>query len=96
MVDSTASELASHLLRADGQEDICLAVYRPSTGRERDTALIADVLPPRFRERAVHGNASVTGDYVMRAAFTAAKTGGVTRCRPTSPGSGCWSSAVAP
>jgi hypothetical protein len=38
MTDSTEAALRAHLLRADGQEDICLATYRPSTGATRRTA----------------------------------------------------------
>jgi hypothetical protein len=76
MTEATSSELVAHLLRADGQEDICLALYRPSTGRDRVTALVGDVLPPRRGERAVHGNATVLGDYVLRAAAAAAESGG--------------------
>ena len=76
MTEPTSAELTTHLLRADGQEDICLAIYRPSTGRERVTALVSEVLPPGPGERVVHGNATVTGDYVFRAAVTAAESGG--------------------
>ncbi|MBV9766506.1 MAG: ThiF family adenylyltransferase [Acidobacteriaceae bacterium] len=76
MTETTSSELVTSLLRCDGQEDICLAIYRPSTGRHRVTALVSEVLPPYRGERAVHGNATVTGDYVFRAAVAAAESGG--------------------
>ena len=75
MTEDTAGELTRHLLRDDGQEDLCLATYRPSTGTDRRTAVVADVLLPRPGEREVHGNATVTGDYVLRAAMTAALDG---------------------
>jgi molybdopterin-synthase adenylyltransferase len=74
MTEATSSELVEHLLRADGQEDICLALYRPSTGRDRSTALVRDVFPPCRGDRAVHGNATVMGDYVLRAATAAAES----------------------
>jgi molybdopterin-synthase adenylyltransferase len=76
MTETTAAELGACLLRADGQEDICLAIYRPSTGRDRVTALVSEVLPPAHGERVVHGNAAVTGDYVLRAATAAAESSG--------------------
>lgn len=67
--------LRTHLLRPDGQEDLCLATYRPSTGRRRRTALITTVELPRPGEREVHGNATITGEYMLRVAATAAERG---------------------
>lgn len=72
MIDVVDHELQRHLLRDDGQEDVCLAIYSPSTGRTRTTALINAPLLPRHGERAVHGNASFTGDYIVRGASAAA------------------------
>jgi len=69
------ASLAGHLLRADGQEDVCLATYAPSTGSARTSAVISEVLLPQPGERAVHGNASFTGDYFVRAASHAAARG---------------------
>jgi len=65
-------QLRAHLLREDGQEDVCLATYRPSTGVERATALIDRVVLPKPDERLVHGNASFTTPYLLRAAQVAA------------------------
>lgn len=67
--------LRAHLLREDGQEDICLATYRPSTGVTRRTALLRAVGLPEPGEREVHGNATITGDYVLRVAALAADVG---------------------
>lgn len=67
--------LADHLLRADGQEDVCLATYRPSTGAERWTAVLRSPILPRDGERLVHGNASFTTAYVLRAAAEAVADG---------------------
>ena len=66
MTAGTEGVLRAHLLRADGQEDICLATYRPSTGATRRTALLRQVHLPEPGEREVHGNATITGDYVLR------------------------------
>lgn len=71
MTREVHDRLSSHLLRADGQEEICLATYRPSNGVTRTSALLREVLLPRRGERQVHGNASIIGDYVIRAASIA-------------------------
>jgi hypothetical protein len=71
----TADRITAHLLRPDGQEDVCLATYSVSTGANRRTALLRQVLLPEPDERAVHGTASFTGKYVLRAAQRAAGAG---------------------
>lgn len=71
MTSATEKELSSLLVRDDGQEDICLATYRPSTGLTRDSALIAEVVPPESGDRHVHGNATVTAEYILRVAAIA-------------------------
>lgn len=75
MTGAAAAQLYAHLLRDDRQEDVCFATYRPSRGVERTTAVINDVILPEPRERSVHGNASFTGDFVVRAAAAAAGSG---------------------
>lgn len=72
MTQSISDTLEAHLLRADGQEDVIFALYQRSTGATRSTALIVDLVHPRDGERAVHRNASFTGDYFLRAAGMAA------------------------
>ena len=72
MTAETEGALRAHLLRSDRQEDICLATYRPSTGTTRRTSLLRQVHLPEPGEREVHGNATITGDYVLRVAAAAA------------------------
>jgi len=59
------------LERADGQEDVAIATYAFSTGAERTTAIVQKVILPDKGDRLVHGNASFTGGYVLRAASEA-------------------------
>ena len=68
MTAATEQHLLDLLVRDDGQEDLCLATYRPSTGLARSSALIRTVIPPEDGDRFVHGNATVTADYILRAA----------------------------
>ena len=75
MIGSTGADLASHLLRADGQEDLCFGTWRPSTGRCRRTAILHRAILPRRGDRFVHGNASFTPAYTLRAAQEAAAAG---------------------
>lgn len=95
MTVANEDALARRLVRDDGQEDICLATYRPSTGLTRRTALIRTVVPPEPGDRLVHGNATVTADYILRGAEIAQRDGsglillhshpGATRWQPMSP-----------
>lgn len=89
MTAAVADQLRSHVDRPDGQEDICLATYRASTGARRTTALITSVITPQRGERHVHGNASIEGDYVLRAAAVAHQRGdGLVLCHSHPGGSG--------
>lgn len=62
-----AGALAQHLIRGDGQEDVAFALWNPSEGAERGTALIEHVLLPEDGDRNVHGNASFNPMYLERA-----------------------------
>lgn len=61
-----------HLLRADRQEDLCFALWHPSSGATRKTALVQQLLLPLPGERSVHGNASFQPHYFERALRAAA------------------------
>lgn len=83
-------QLAGHLLRADRQEDVCLAVYAPSDGVARSSAVLGRAVLPGPDERAVHGNASFTGAYFLRAAREAASSGRGVVALHSHPGGTGW------
>lgn len=96
MTADLEKDLCDHLLRSDGQEDICLATYRPSTGATRRTALVRRVIAPGAGDREVHGNASILGDYVLRAAAIAREHAeGLAVCHSHPRGRG-WQSVSGP
>ena len=82
--------LVRRLVRDDGQEDICLATYRPSTGLTRRTALIRTVVPPEAGDRLVHGNATVTANYILRGAEIAQQDGSGLILLHSHPGATRW------
>jgi len=75
MTGAVEAAMLNHLIRDDGQEDVLIATYVLSTGLERTTALLRSVIFPRDSERLLHGNASFTSAYVLRAASEARAAG---------------------
>jgi molybdopterin-synthase adenylyltransferase len=90
MTASLREQLAAHLLRADSQEDVCLATYALSTGATRTSAVLGSAMLPGPGERAVHGNASFTGAYFVRAAREAAAAGRGVAALHSHPGGEGW------
>jgi hypothetical protein len=69
------AQALGHLVRADRQEDLCFALWFPSQGKERTTALVRELVLPRGGERQVHGNASFQPEYFERALGAACADG---------------------
>lgn len=76
MTDAVSQEALAHLLRGDGQEDLCFGVWYPVRGRRRTTAVLHRLVLPEDGDRQVHGNASFNGKYFERALQAAMATGG--------------------
>lgn len=67
--------LQDHLTRSDGQEDICFALWSPSTGGSRKSAIVREALLPNQGDRNVHGNVSFNPQYFERAISEAMRKG---------------------
>ena len=65
--DDLNAELLSHLIRTDGQEDLCFGTYAPSTGSNRYTGIVRSVILPEEGDREVHGNVGFQPQYFERA-----------------------------
>ena len=59
--------LLRHVRAGRLQEELCFALWRPSTGATRESALIFEIIPPSDGERHLHGNASFEPGYLTRA-----------------------------
>ena len=65
--ERASAHLLHHYQRGDVQEDLCFALWRPSTGLNRRTGLVYEILLPEEGERSLHGNASFEPRYMARA-----------------------------
>lgn len=69
--ESVSKQIVDFLLYSiragERQEDLCFALWRPSTGATRQSALIYEALMPLDGERHQHGNVSFEPAYLTRA-----------------------------
>lgn len=71
MTTEVSDDLEAHLARDDGQEDVCIATYRWSTGERRKSVVLTSAILPGEGDRKVHGTASFSGEYILRACLEA-------------------------
>ena len=78
LLETLAEEAKDHLLgwfrRGERQEDLCFALWRPSTGASRTTGIVAEILLPFGSERKLHGNVSFEPHYLARVVRRACQT----------------------
>lgn len=87
-------QLTNHLARPDGQEDVCFALWRPSTGVRGTTAVVGQPILPGPDERRVKRTAWFSGDYAFRAAREAAAVGAGIALLHSHPGATSWQGAA--
>lgn len=81
-------EAMGHLIRGDGQEDLCFGIWYPSEGQNRTTALLYRLLLPQTGDRRVHCNASFLPAYFERALGEVVVVGGGLAFLHSHPGPG--------
>lgn len=65
MTEPVDCTLARHLDKGLRQEDLTFALWRPSRGRTRYTAVLNQVILPTDDERILQGNVAFTADYLQ-------------------------------
>ena len=71
MAAALGRHLLQHIRQGERQEDLCFALWKPSTGRTRTTAVLTEVILPIADERRLHGGASFRASYLDRVAEAA-------------------------
>lgn len=66
ITDDIHNQLFKHLIREDGDEDLCFATYIPSSGSNRFSGIISEIIFPKKGERQVHGNVGFMPEYFER------------------------------
>ncbi len=67
LAQSAKDHLLSYIRCGTSQEDLCFALWRPSTGAHRTTGLVTEILLPTAGDRKLHGNVSFEPQYLARA-----------------------------
>lgn len=74
LAEAAKDHLLGPIRRGRLQEDLCFALWRPSTGSRRTTGIITEILLPRAGDRRRHGNVSFEAKYLARAVRRACET----------------------
>lgn len=85
---TSTRHLLHHFEHGVLQEDLCFALWHPSSGSERRTAIVDELILPSEGDRLLHGNASFLPDYVARAIRIAREKGAGLAFMHSHPGPG--------
>ena len=86
--ETAKAHLLQHFQLDVLQEDLCFALWRPSTGHRRLTALISEIILPEPNDRLLHGNVSFNPGYMARAIAEARRQGAGLAFMHSHPGPG--------
>ena len=73
MTDEIHQQLITHLLREDGDEDLCFATYVTGIGSRRFSGVLTSIILPEEGDRFVHGNVGFMPSYFERVLKIAAE-----------------------
>ena len=74
LAEAAKDHLLRQFRRGERQEDLCFALWRPSTGASRTTGIVTELLLPQRGERNLHGNTSFEPQYLGRVVRRACQT----------------------
>jgi len=77
MTEALDAQLRAHLDKGPDQEDLTFALWRPSRGRTRLTAILQCLVLPEPGDRALHGNVAFTPEYIQRVLHLAGNKFGI-------------------
>src|SRR2546421_11178512 len=66
MTETLDDDLRAHLDKGPDQEDLTFALWRPSRGRTRLTAVLQRLVLPEPGDRILQGNVAFTPNYIQR------------------------------
>ena len=67
------NHLLQHFRTNQLQEDLCFALWRPSTGKSRYTGIVYKIILPQKGDRKLHGNVEFSPSFISRAIKLAVK-----------------------
>lgn len=73
--EAACDHLLRHYRQGTQQEDLCFGLWTPSTGADRETAIVTTILVPASGESNLHGNASFEPGYLARVTRAAIRSG---------------------
>ena len=85
---TSTNHLLQHYRKNKFQEDLCFGLWRPSTGSQRYSAILYDIILPKEGERILRGNAGFQPEYLLRAIKMARKSGAGLAFMHSHPGEG--------